>query len=134
MAKGVAASDRADLISRAVMTLKDGRHDPRFGNAKTLFARARAIMVVPQPIKGGVFVGGVGANGILTTHHASDWIKLSFYALGAVSCWMRIGVEVAEVAIVVMNNRAFNAWMTDKVTLGAQAGITLEGSINKPRT
>lgn len=93
MAKAFAASEKADLVSRADMTLEEARHDPRFGNAKNPFARARAIMVVPQLIQGGFFVGGEGANGILTAHRASAWSKLPFYAVGAVSFGVQIGVR-----------------------------------------
>ncbi len=107
------------------MTLEEERHDPRFGNGKNTFARARAIMVVPQLIKRGFFVGGEGGNGILMAHHAGAWSKPAFYALGSVSFGLQIGLEVAEVVMFVMSERALSAWMTDEVKLGAQAGLTV---------
>src|SRR5260370_7452414 len=82
-------------------------------------------MVVPQLVKGGFFFGGEGGNGILLARHGDSWSKPLFYVLGSASFGLQIGIEVAEVILFVMNDRALQAWMRDEVKLGAQAGPTL---------
>jgi len=120
-----AGEEQNDLVRRANVTLQDARSDPQFGNANDLFQKARAVMVVPQLVKGGFFVGGEGGNAILLARHGGAWSNPAFYTIGSVSFGLQIGLEVAEVVLFVMSDRALKAWMQDEVKLGAQAGLTV---------
>jgi len=120
-----AAADQAELIRRANATMQEAQHDPQFGNSAELFQNAKAVMVVPQLVKGGFFFGGEGGNGILLARRGDGWSKPLFYVLGSASFGLQIGIEVAEVILFVMSDRALQAWMRDEVKLGAQAGLTV---------
>jgi lipid-binding SYLF domain-containing protein len=121
-----AATEQQELVARAHTTLESARHDPQFGSAADFFSRARAIMVVPQLVKGGFFIGGEGGNGVLLQRGADGtWGSPLFYGLGAVSLGLQIGLEVAEVVMFVMSDKALRAWTTNEVKLGAQAGLTV---------
>lgn len=121
-----AASDQQELVQRANATLNDAQRDPQFGNSKDLFRRARAVMVVPQLVKGGFFLGGEGGNGVLMERAATGkWGDPLFYALGSVSFGAQIGIEVAELVLFVMSEKALRAWTKDEVKLGVQAGLTV---------
>jgi lipid-binding SYLF domain-containing protein len=121
-----AASDQADLVTRANTTISAARGDPQFGNAPDLFKKARALMVIPELVKGGFFVGGEGGNAVLLTRTAGGtWGNPLFYTLGAVSFGLQIGLEQAEVILFVMSQKALRAWTEDQVTLGAKAGLTV---------
>lgn len=123
--KAQAAAEQAELIRRANATMEDAEHDPQFGNSRELFGRARAIMVVPQLVKAGFVFGGSGGNGILLARHGSGWSKPAFYLIGSATFGLQIGVEVAELILFVMSERALQAWMQDEVKLGADAGLTV---------
>jgi lipid-binding SYLF domain-containing protein len=118
-------SDQIELVRSANVTFDEARHDPQFGTSGDLFRTARAVMVVPQLVKGGFFVGGEGGNGILMARHGSRWSRPAFYTLASASFGLQIGLEVAEVVLFVMSDRALNAWMRDEVKLGGQAGLTV---------
>lgn len=118
-------SDQIDLVRRANVTLEEARHDQEFGTSRELFRTARAVMVVPQLVKGGFFVGGEGGNGVLMARHGGHWSHPAFYTLASASFGLQIGLEVAEVVLFVMSDRALNAWMQDEVKLGGQAGLTV---------
>jgi lipid-binding SYLF domain-containing protein len=121
-----ATSDQQDLVRQAIATVDEARHDVQFGSAPELFHRARAIMVVPQLVKGGFFFGGEGGNGVLLARMADGtWSQPAFYTLGSASFGLQIGVEVAEVILFVMSDRALQAWMTNEFKLGAAAGLTV---------
>lgn len=121
-----AGPDQTELLGRAKATLTEAQHDPQFGTAKDLFQRARAVMVVPQLVKGGLFFGGEGGNGVLMTRGADGtWGNPLFYTIGAVSFGLQIGIEVAEVVLFVMSDHALKAWTEDEVKLGAKAGLTV---------
>jgi lipid-binding SYLF domain-containing protein len=117
--------DQVNLVRRANIVLEEARRDPEFGNSRELFATARGVMVVPQLVKGGFFVGGEGGNGVLMARHGPHWSHPAFYTLASASFGLQIGLEVAEVVLFVMSERALNAWMQDQVKLGGQAGLTV---------
>ncbi len=127
LAAGAAASsDQQDLVRQAIATVDEARHDAQFGTAPELFRRARAVMVVPQLVKGGFFLGGEGGNGVLLARLADGtWSQPAFYTLGSASFGLQIGVEVAEVILFVMSERALQAWMKNEFKLGAAAGLTV---------
>jgi lipid-binding SYLF domain-containing protein len=119
-------SDQIALVRKANAVLNDARHDPEYGNSEQLFQTARGIMVVPQLVKGGFWIGGEGGNGILMARHQGNrWSNPAFYTLASASFGLQIGLEVAEVVLFVMSERALNAWMQDQVKLGGQAGLTV---------
>ncbi|MEJ0067876.1 MAG: lipid-binding SYLF domain-containing protein [Pseudomonadota bacterium] len=127
MSAGVALAgpDQQDVVDHAAATIAAMRTDPSFGNAPKLMRRARAVMVVPELVKGGFFFGGEGGNGVLLAKTANGWTSPAFYTVGAASFGLQIGVETAEVVFLVMSERALNAWMKNEVKLGAQAGLTV---------
>jgi lipid-binding SYLF domain-containing protein len=118
-------SDQIELVRKSNVTLDEARHDPQFGTAPDLFQRARAVMVVPELVKGGFFVGGEGGNAVLMARHGANWGHPAFYTLASASFGLQIGLEVSSVVLFVMSNRALNAWMQDQVKLGGQAGLTV---------
>jgi len=118
-------ADQVELVRKGYGVLDEARHDPEFGNSDRLFQTARGVMVVPQLVKGGFWIGGEGGNGILMARHGNRWSNPAFYTLASASFGLQIGLEVAEVVLFVMSERALNAWMQDEVKLGGQAGLTV---------
>ena len=125
LANAAPTSDQIELVRRADIVLDEARHDPEFGDSRRLFRTARGVMVVPNLVKGGFFVGGEGGNGVLMARHGDRWSNPAFYTLASASFGLQIGLEVAEVVLFVMSGRALNAWMRDEVRLGGQAGLTV---------
>lgn len=118
-------ADQVELVRKSDVVLEEARRDPQFGNSRELFATARGVMVVPQLVKGGFWIGGEGGNGILMARHGNRWSNPAFYTLASASFGLQIGLEFAQVVLFVMSNRALNAWMQDEVKLGGQAGLTV---------
>jgi SH3 domain-containing YSC84-like protein 1 len=118
-------ADQVELVRKSYGVLDEAHNDPEFGNSNRLFQTARGVMVVPQLVKGGFWIGGEGGNGILMARHGNRWSNPAFYTLASASFGLQIGLEVAEVVLFVMSERALNAWMQDEVKLGGQAGLTV---------
>ena len=131
----VAASDEANLVDRARITVDDLKRDKEFGNAVELMRHAKGVMIVPSLIKGGFFVGGEGGEGVLLTRSApNNWSYPAFYTLASASFGLQIGVEQAELVVFVMSDKAMDAFMHDEFKLGARgrprhrhAGINRRG-------
>ena len=120
-----AAKNPQELVDRAGTTVMAMTQDESFGNAPDLLHRAKAIMIVPQLVKGGFIFGGEGGEGVLLRRTADGWSNPAFYGIGGISFGLQIGVEEAELVLIVMSDRALDRWMTGKFKLGADAGLTV---------
>jgi lipid-binding SYLF domain-containing protein len=120
------AGEAKQLVDRARLVVQDMKKDPAFGNSQDLLRRARAVLIVPNLIKAGFFFGGEGGRGVLLARTADgSWSPPAFYTLGSASFGLQIGIQSAELVMFIMSEKALDALMRNKVTLGAQAGIAV---------
>jgi SH3 domain-containing YSC84-like protein 1 len=124
------------LVEDAAATVRAARTDPSFGNAPELLDRARAVLVVPQLIKGGFFVGGEGGRGVMSARTGGTWSDPAFYTLASGSFGLQVGVEAAQVVMIVLTDRAFQALQEDSFKFGggidlavATIGTGVEGAV-----
>ena len=110
----------------AIKTLGDLRHDKAFGNAARLLRQARAVLIVPRLVKGGFIVGGEGGDGVLMVRRPDGrWSDPAFYAIGAASFGLQVGLEQSELILLVMTQKGVDGLMRNEFKLGAQAGIAV---------
>jgi lipid-binding SYLF domain-containing protein len=122
----LATTAQEAVVDRARMTVQDLQRDPAFGSARDLMHHARAILIVPQLVKGGFFVGGEGGKGILLVHSGNGgWSAPAFYTIGSASFGLQIGLEESEMVLFIMSQKALDAVMQDKFKIGADAGIAV---------
>ena len=122
---GADASDQTNLISNATNTVEHMRHDDSFGPSKDLLRHARAVMIVPNLVKGGFFFGGEGGNGVLVRREGERWSNPAFYTLASGSFGLQVGLEKAELVMFIMSQRALDGLQKSKFKLGAGAGLTV---------
>jgi lipid-binding SYLF domain-containing protein len=134
-----AQSAQQVTIDGARKTLADLHRDKAFGNAAKLLRQAHAVMIVPRLIKGGFFVGGEGGNGVVMARTAHGWSDPAFYAIGAASFGLQIGLEQSELILLIMTQKGLDGVLHDEFKIGAQAGIAVvtlgsgvEGAIGGP--
>ncbi len=121
-----AASDQEDLVDRARLTLSDLAKDQSFGNAKTLLAKARGVMIAPSLVKGGFIFGGEGGQAVILTKGGDgQWGYPAFYTIASVSVGFQIGLQEAEVIALIMSDKALSAFLEDEFKVGAQAGLSI---------
>jgi SH3 domain-containing YSC84-like protein 1 len=123
----LAASSQQQLIDAAALTVEhvQSSTDPGAGKVRDYIRRARAVLIVPQLVKGGFFVGAQGGNGVLIPHGKDGWGDPGFYAMGAASFGLQIGVEVSEIVLIIMNDKALRAVTRNQFKVGAEAGIAV---------
>lgn len=112
-------------VDGARKVLNDLRHDKAFGNAERLIRQAKGVFIVPKLVKGGFFVGGEGGNGVMLVRGKGGWSDPAFYALGAASFGLQIGLEQAEVVMLIMTQKGLDGVLHDNFKIGAQAGISV---------
>jgi len=120
-----AQSSQQVTVDGARKVLADLRHDKAFGNAAKLIRQAKAVLIVPRLLKGGFILGGEGGNGVLLVQHREGWSDPAFYALGAASFGLQVGLEQSEVIMLIMTQKGLDGVLRDQFKIGAQAGITV---------
>ena len=118
------ASDQGAVLEGAATTIANLQHDPAFSTAQKMLRRARAVLIIPSLVKGGFFVGGEGGDGVLMMRHGNHWSAPAFYTMGSASFGLQIGLEKAQVVLLIMSDRALKAVERDEFKIGAGAGIT----------
>ena len=122
----LAATEQQNLVDESRITLDHLRHDKEFGNAKELLHRARAVLIVPNLVKAGFFLGGEGGDGLMLARSAhGTWTDPAFYTMASASFGLQIGIQQAEVVMLVMSDRALTALEQDQFKFGAQASLAV---------
>jgi lipid-binding SYLF domain-containing protein len=120
------ASDQQNLVDEARITMDHLRTDKSFGNAPELLRTARAVLIVPNLVKAGFFLGGEGGDGVMLARSGrGTWTDPAFYTMASASFGLQIGIQAAEVVMIINTDKALNALEADQFKFGAQAGIAV---------
>jgi len=120
-----AQTNQQVTVDGARKVLADLRHDKAFGNAAKLLRQAKAVLIVPKLLKGGFIVGGEGGDGVLLVQHQGRWSGPAFYALGAASFGLQVGLQQSELILLIMTQKGLDGVLRDQFKIGAQAGISV---------
>ena len=99
--------------------------DPAFGQARNMIANAKGVLIVPSLVKGGFIFGAEGGSGVLLAKNGSNWSAPAFYTLTSGSFGLQIGLEQAEVVMILMTDRAIDQVKNGDFKVGAGGAITV---------
>jgi SH3 domain-containing YSC84-like protein 1 len=119
------AADEAAVLANASATVVNLKRDPIFGNARATLRNARAVLIVPNLVKGGFIFGAEGGEGVLLARTRRGWSQPAFYTLASASFGLQIGIQQAQLIMFIMSDRALRGIEQGKVKLGAGAGLTV---------
>jgi SH3 domain-containing YSC84-like protein 1 len=125
-AQGVVNTTRQqDLVDRSTLALQEMLGGSQSKDLVGTLRSARAVIICPQVFKAGVVIGGSGGSCVLMGRAAAgSWSDPAFYSLGSGSFGPQIGVQDAELMIMIMNDRALTAVMNDRFKLGGDASFS----------
>lgn len=118
------AVDARGIVDKARITIEALGRDKNFEAMRTGLKQARAVLIFPQIIKGGFFVGGSGGTGVLLARDGDNWHGPAFYTIGSASIGVQFGGEAAEVVILVNSQKALDGLYRNQFKLGSDASIT----------
>jgi lipid-binding SYLF domain-containing protein len=127
--KPVAAEQNIDnlheLVNKAHSSLQNFVSDPNMGWFHTHIKDAKAVFIVPQMVRAGLIFGGSGGSGVLLARdeNTGSWSDPSFYTIGSVSWGLQLGVETAEMMLMIMTNNGRDSMLSTKFQLGADASV-----------
>jgi len=124
------ASDQGEaqgLVDKARVTFNGFMRDSNYGWLHEHLREAKGLLIFPQVIKGGFFLGGSGGTGVLVVRNAKtgDWSEPAFYTIGSVSFGLQIGGEAAEVIMMAMSQKAIDSLFASSFKLGGDTSIAL---------
>lgn len=121
-----AVSEPEILVERARVTALSLLNDPEYGNLQSLMKRARAVLILPNVIKAGFFLGGSGGTGVLVARgDDGNWSGPAFYTLAEASFGLQFGGQSSQMMLVIMTQKGLDAVLDRKVTLGADANVAI---------
>ncbi len=132
-----AQADQQSIVDRATLTVQDiMNYERNAENALSLLRRARAVMVCPRLFRAGFIFGGEGGDCVLVARDgAGSWSSPAFYTMGTGSVGFQIGIQDAQVMMMILTDRGLSAVLDSQFKVGGDAsvsfahlGVGIEGS------
>ena len=121
------ATNKDDLNARilsASSILQQIKADPSKGIPKSIFEKAKGVVIFPNVIKAGFIIGGMFGNGLMVNKLPNGtWSDPSFVSIGGGSVGFQIGAAGVALVLVVMNDSGIKNIANGNVTLGTDVGI-----------
>ena len=123
---GTSAGEEQTLVDRAALTVQEMLTQTVSDSPATMLRRAKGVMICPRLFKAGFFFGGEGGSCVLLARAGNGtWSYPAFYTIGSGSFGLQIGIQDAQVMIMIMTDRGLNAVLDSQVKLGADAGLAI---------
>ncbi|MBR9972584.1 lipid-binding SYLF domain-containing protein [Magnetospirillum sulfuroxidans] len=122
-----AVTDQTLLVAKAANTVERLRRESGLQrDLEARLAHARAVLIIPDLVKGGFILGAEWGTGVLLTRDgAGQWSGPAFYSVASGSVGLQIGVQDAETIFVIMSDAGLRAIMENRFKAGADAGIAI---------
>lgn len=120
-------SEAQDLVDRAKITFNGFMHDDQYTWFHQHLHEVKGLLIYPQVIKGGFFIGGSGGTGVLVVRNETtgSWSQPAFYTIGSVTLGLQIGGESAEVIVMAMSRKAIDSLLASSFKLGGDTSVAL---------
>jgi lipid-binding SYLF domain-containing protein len=120
-------TDQNRMVAKAATTVERLRRDDGIAHSvDSLLRRARAVLIVPDLVKGGFLLGAEYGTGVLLTRDAQGtWSGPAFYSVASGSVGLQIGLQDAESMFIIMTEGGLRAVMDNRFKAGADAGVAL---------
>ncbi len=126
-AQAKAPIELENRITQSYNVLNGMLRSPDGGIPADLLKHTGAIIIYPSVLKAGFGLGGHYGKGIIMRRKPphKKWGPPVFVSLAGGSIGWQIGVEDAEIVLLVMENVSLQSLFQDKFTLGADAAIAV---------
>ena len=120
-----AQSDQQQLVDRATLASLEMLNDQDGKDAQYILRRSRAVMICPRVFRAGFLLGGQGGDCVLVARDgAGSWSSPAFFGMGAGSIGFQVGIQDAELMLMILTEKALNGILESSFKLGADAGAT----------
>jgi lipid-binding SYLF domain-containing protein len=121
------AEDRDKVMARlddSSKILNELLGAPDKGIPDDVFKSAKCVAVVPSMVKGGFVFGAEHGRGVATCRTANhDWSAPALFVITGGSWGLQIGVQSADLVLLIMNQQGMNDLLSSKFKLGANGSV-----------
>ena len=112
-------------VNDAQTTLNNFKSDPNMTWLRNNLKNAHAVIISSSVTRGAFIVGGSGGEAVVLARDVKRgrWVGPAFYKLGEGSLGLQAGVDVSEVVVLVMTEKARDALLSSSFKLGGDASI-----------
>jgi lipid-binding SYLF domain-containing protein len=128
LAPAQAADDKLEaeqLVERARLVIDTFAAEPKHGTFRENVKKAKALLVVPESLRGAFIFGAQGGNGVVLARDAKTgrWLGPTFVTLGGANAGLQAGADTSEVIFVAMTDRGMTKLLSGTFKLGADASV-----------
>ncbi len=113
------------LIDQATITFKSFVSDPNMTWFRSHLPTCKALLIIPQLLKGAFIIGAEGGTGVLIARdqYTGEWSQPAFYNLVSVSLGLQAGAQSAQIILMIMTDKGMDALLSTSIKLGADVSI-----------
>lgn len=122
-----AANDAQKLVDDATSMVRSMLADQEWQDFHALMKDARAVVLVPDFLEAGFFIGGAGGQCLIVARTGPDgaWSAPSFCMIGEASLGLQVGFQKSEMIMLVMNDEALVEIADGTAKFGGEAGLAV---------
>jgi SH3 domain-containing YSC84-like protein 1 len=114
------------LVDSATLSLESMMGGSEGSQAQQFLRRAKAVVICPNIFRAGFFFGGEGGGCVMVARgNDGGWSNPAFYSMGSGSFGLQIGIQNAQVIMLIMTKGGLNALLNSQFKIGADAGLTV---------
>jgi SH3 domain-containing YSC84-like protein 1 len=119
------ADGQERVLARARIALDSFLDDPNLAEMRVYVQNAYAVLIVPELLKAGFFLGAEHGIGVLLVRNPQTgaWGQPAFYDLYGGSFGLQFGGQSSDVVFTLMNEGAVDKLIAHGIKLGADAGV-----------
>jgi SH3 domain-containing YSC84-like protein 1 len=114
------------LVDSATLSLESMMGGSEGSQAQQFLRRAKAVVICPNIFRAGFFIGGEGGDCVMVARgRDGGWSNPAFYTMGSGSFGLQIGIQNAQLMMLIMTNDGLSALLNSQFKFGADAGLTV---------
>ena len=122
-----ANEDNDQTLRDSLSVINEIMNSPDQEIPSELISQAKAILIFPTLVKAGFLVGGRYGEGVasMRSKKTGKFGPPTFLTQGGLSFGFQIGAEAIDLVLLVMTQRGLESLLKDKLTLGADAAVSV---------
>lgn len=111
----------AKTSNMAATALTELMNIPAKSIPESLLAKAEAIAVFPNVVKGAFIVGGSGGKGLISRKVGGEWTAPAYFTIGSGSIGFQLGASSSDIVMLFMTDDSLTSLLKDKFEIGGEA-------------
>ena len=121
------ANDQQLVVDKARIVVESFLNDPDFEQMRVYVQNAYGVLIIPDLLKGGFFIGVEHGTGVLLARdpQSGDWSQPAFFDLWGGSFGLQFGGQTSDAIFTLMNGGAVQQLMSSRFQMGADASVAV---------